>query len=317
MAGHRTPSALALRRAFGPSEDADKYPFGPTVKLASFVDPPGRGWAPLPPCPHVRRRRSCRMRDGHPLGLETSRFRWDARRSRSPTCGADRRRTRRTRTPRTRTCRVPRERSARASRSTPRRPRPGRARWGAPSLGLGPRAHRSPGHTRGDRTPRIRATLPSRAAGRFGVCAGQMTAARGNTWQHLRSPPRRPRPGRRPAEVRAWMLLADYAVVADGKLYVSGGGWSVTSPGAPSAIAMKLDVPWDRAAPNRLNPAMALAVASLDDTAGQQVSIAFNPARAERVLVGGSGRAPMLRWLPCTMSFTRMNRGTVRITLSC
>src|SRR6188768_2992525 len=65
----------------------------------------------------------------------------------------------------------------------------------------------------------------------------------------LRRPsgPRRPRPRRRPADVRATMLLADYAVVADGKLYVSGGGWSVTSPGAPSAIAMKLDVPWDRA----------------------------------------------------------------------
>lgn len=47
--------------------------------------------------------------------------------------------------------------------------------------------------------------------------------------------------------MRATLLLADYAVVADGKLYVSGGGWSVTSAGAPSAIAIKLDVPWDRA----------------------------------------------------------------------
>jgi len=46
--------------------------------------------------------------------------------------------------------------------------------------------------------------------------------------------------------VRATMLLADHAVVAEGKLYISGGGWSVTSPGAPSAIAVKLDVPWDR-----------------------------------------------------------------------
>jgi hypothetical protein len=46
--------------------------------------------------------------------------------------------------------------------------------------------------------------------------------------------------------VRATLLLADHAVVAEGKLYISGGGWSVTSPGAPSAIAVKLDVPWDR-----------------------------------------------------------------------
>ena len=47
--------------------------------------------------------------------------------------------------------------------------------------------------------------------------------------------------------MRATMLLADHAVVADGKLYINGGGWSVTGPGAPSAIAIKLDVPWDRA----------------------------------------------------------------------
>jgi hypothetical protein len=46
--------------------------------------------------------------------------------------------------------------------------------------------------------------------------------------------------------VRATLLLADHAVVAEGKLYISGGGWSVTSGGAPSAIAVKLDVPWDR-----------------------------------------------------------------------
>jgi Zn-dependent M28 family amino/carboxypeptidase len=47
-----------------------------------------------------------------------------------------------------------------------------------------------------------------------------------------------------------------------------------------------MDVPWERSAPNRLNPAMALADAGLDDTAGQQVSIAFNPAKAERVFAG-------------------------------
>lgn len=50
-----------------------------------------------------------------------------------------------------------------------------------------------------------------------------------------------------------------------------------------------MDVPWERSSPNRLNPAMALADASLDDAAGQQVSITFNPARAER-LFEGSGR---------------------------
>ena len=47
-----------------------------------------------------------------------------------------------------------------------------------------------------------------------------------------------------------------------------------------------MDVPWVRSAPNRLNPAMALADASLDDTAGQAVSITFNPAKAERLFEG-------------------------------
>ncbi|MGE0464004.1 MAG: M28 family metallopeptidase [Vicinamibacterales bacterium] len=57
--------------------------------------------------------------------------------------------------------------------------------------------------------------------------------------------------------------------------------------GVPNPKSM--DVPWERSSPNRLNPAMALGDASLDDTAGQQVSITFNPARAER-LFQGSGR---------------------------
>jgi hypothetical protein len=39
------------------------------------------------------------------------------------------------------------------------------------------------------------------------------------------------------------MLLADSAQVADGKLYILGGGWSVTGPDpAPSAIAVKVGV---------------------------------------------------------------------------
>jgi hypothetical protein len=46
--------------------------------------------------------------------------------------------------------------------------------------------------------------------------------------------------------VKVVMLLCDAAQVADGKLYVLGGGWSQTGPDpVPSAIAMKLDVGWD------------------------------------------------------------------------
>jgi len=44
------------------------------------------------------------------------------------------------------------------------------------------------------------------------------------------------------------MLLCDYAAVADGKLFVSGGGWTVTGPDpAPSGVALLLEVPWDLA----------------------------------------------------------------------
>jgi hypothetical protein len=44
------------------------------------------------------------------------------------------------------------------------------------------------------------------------------------------------------------MMLADAAQEVNGKLYVLGGGWSVTGPGLPPmALAVKLDVPWSDA----------------------------------------------------------------------
>jgi hypothetical protein len=44
------------------------------------------------------------------------------------------------------------------------------------------------------------------------------------------------------------MLLADAAQEVNGKLYVLGGGWSVTGPEVPPmAIALKIDVPWNEA----------------------------------------------------------------------
>ena len=48
--------------------------------------------------------------------------------------------------------------------------------------------------------------------------------------------------------MRATLLLADYAVVANGKLTIVGGGWTVTGPEPqPFAIALKLEVPWHAA----------------------------------------------------------------------
>ena len=48
--------------------------------------------------------------------------------------------------------------------------------------------------------------------------------------------------------VRVTMLLADAAQEVNGKLYVLGGGWSVTGPDIPPmSLAIKLDVPWSEA----------------------------------------------------------------------
>ena len=45
--------------------------------------------------------------------------------------------------------------------------------------------------------------------------------------------------------MKVTMLLCDSAQVADQKLYVLGGGWSIMGPEpVPSAIAMKIDVDW-------------------------------------------------------------------------
>jgi hypothetical protein len=45
--------------------------------------------------------------------------------------------------------------------------------------------------------------------------------------------------------VRVTMMLCDSAQVADGKLYILGGGWSLIGPDpTPTAIALKVDVDW-------------------------------------------------------------------------
>src|SRR3954451_7906105 len=43
------------------------------------------------------------------------------------------------------------------------------------------------------------------------------------------------------------MLLADAVQAAEGKLYVLGGGWNVTTGAAPFGIALLIEVPWPEA----------------------------------------------------------------------
>jgi hypothetical protein len=46
--------------------------------------------------------------------------------------------------------------------------------------------------------------------------------------------------------MKVTMMLADSAQVAGGKLYILGGGWSITGPlPCPSAIAVLVSVPWN------------------------------------------------------------------------
>ncbi len=49
-------------------------------------------------------------------------------------------------------------------------------------------------------------------------------------------------------KMKVAMLLADSAEVVNGKLYIMGGGWSITGPDpVPSAIAVKIVAPWSPA----------------------------------------------------------------------
>lgn len=68
--------------------------------------------------------------------------------------------------------------------------------------------------------------------------------------------------------MKVTMLLADAAQESGGKLYILGGGWSITDPkGAPMALAIKIEVPWDEANEHHL-----LRLELVDED-GQQVQM--------------------------------------------
>jgi hypothetical protein len=47
--------------------------------------------------------------------------------------------------------------------------------------------------------------------------------------------------------MRVTMMLADHAQVSDGKLFISGGGWSSAGPGPiPCGIVLLFHVPWQQ-----------------------------------------------------------------------
>jgi hypothetical protein len=93
--------------------------------------------------------------------------------------------------------------------------------------------------------------------------------------------------------VKATMLLADYAVVSDGKLTIVGGGWSQTGPEPASfGIALLIQVPWDQA------NTMHTFTVELLDADGAHVVLETPDVEEQPVAFGGEfevGRPPGLK----------------------
>jgi hypothetical protein len=83
--------------------------------------------------------------------------------------------------------------------------------------------------------------------------------------------------------MKVTMMLADAAQAVGGKLYILGGGWSITGPApTPSAIALYIEVPWDQA--NRRHR-IKLELLTADD---QPVMVPGSPNTPEQPLqIGG------------------------------
>src|ERR1700754_1755097 len=81
--------------------------------------------------------------------------------------------------------------------------------------------------------------------------------------------------------MKVTLMLADSAQVADGKLYILGGGWSITGPPAPSAIALLVEVPWDQTN-RRLDWRLELV-----DSDGYPVLTADGEGGEQPIMMGG------------------------------
>jgi hypothetical protein len=92
--------------------------------------------------------------------------------------------------------------------------------------------------------------------------------------------------------MRVTILLADAAQAVEGKLFILGGGWSITGPEpVPSAIAVKIEVPW-----NDANQKHSLKLALFDED-GKAVMVP-TPAGDVAVELGTDfevGRPPGLK----------------------
>ena len=76
-------------------------------------------------------------------------------------------------------------------------------------------------------------------------------------------------------------LLAHYQSIRWSILREAGAIGTMSIPNPRS-----MDIPWERSMLARLQPSMTLADPTLDETAGQQLSVTLNPAHAEKVFTG-------------------------------
>ena len=81
--------------------------------------------------------------------------------------------------------------------------------------------------------------------------------------------------------MKVTLILADSAQAIGNKLYILGGGWSITSPGVPFAIAVKIEVPWSQGAEQHT---FRLALLDAD---GQPVLVAGDGEEERPIFVEG------------------------------
>ena len=90
-------------------------------------------------------------------------------------------------------------------------------------------------------------------------------------------------------KMKVTLMLADSAQAVGGKLYILGGGWSYIGPKpAPTAIAIKIEVPW-----NETNKRNKLKIELLDSDFNP--ILVPNPTGNAPVTIGGEfevGRPP-------------------------
>ncbi len=85
--------------------------------------------------------------------------------------------------------------------------------------------------------------------------------------------------------MRVTMMLADHAQVAEGKLFISGGGWSVCGPGPVACgVAVLFHIPWQHT-----NKKIAFTLRLLDED-GTPVSQP-GPGGGQEIRAGGQFEA--------------------------